>query len=86
MGTYSVLIDAAIAVDHLTLAARAEGLGTCWIGSFDNAGLREFLGLPEGVNVAAVTPLGYPDGEEFVESQDRRRLTTEELVQWGRRE
>jgi nitroreductase len=84
MGTYSVLIDAAIAVDHLTLAARAEGLGTCWIGSFDNTGLREFLGLPECVNVAAVTPLGYPDGEEFVKSQDRRRLTTEELVQWDR--
>lgn len=84
MGSYSVLIDAAIAVDHLTLAARAEGLGTCWIGSFDNAGLREFLRLPEGINVAAVTPLGYPDGEEFVESQDQRRLTTEELVHWDR--
>jgi len=82
MGVYSVLIDAAIAVDHLTLAARAEGLGTCWIGSFDNAALRELLRLPEGVNVAAVTPLGYPDGEEFAESQDQRRLTLEELVRW----
>jgi len=27
-------VDAAIAIDHLTLAAAAEGLGTCWIGAF----------------------------------------------------
>lgn len=60
MGALSMLVDVAIAVDHLTLAARAEGLGTCWIGSFDNAALKAHLGLPEEANVVALTPLGYP--------------------------
>ena len=34
-------IDVAIAMDHLTLAAAAEGLGTCWIGSFDEEMVKE---------------------------------------------
>lgn len=53
-------IDVAIALDHLTLAAAAEGLGTCWIGSFDPAVVREVLGIPEGVVVVELMPLGYP--------------------------
>ncbi len=54
-------IDVAIAVDHLTLCAAAEGLGTCWIGAFDEARVKEILGIPqEGVRVVALLPLGYP--------------------------
>ena len=56
----SVFVDIAIAVDHLTLAARAEGLGTCWIGAFDNAKLKQLLNIPKEANVVVVTPLGYP--------------------------
>jgi len=59
----SVLVDVAIAMDHLTLAARAEGLGTCWIGAFDNEALKSFLGVPKDVEIVAVTPLGYPSQE-----------------------
>jgi nitroreductase len=45
MQGYSSLVDASIAFDHLILAARAEGLGTCWIGLFDNAEMKGFFGL-----------------------------------------
>ncbi len=82
MQGYSSLVDASIAFDHLILAARAEGLGTCWIGSFDNAEMKGFFGLPEDVNVVAVTPLGYPDGDLFVDSNDPRRLPVDEFVHW----
>lgn len=74
MGAFSMLIDVAIAVDHLTLAARAEGLGTCWIGSFDNARLKEFFNLPDEYNVVTLTPLGYPVGNPFAETADRLPL------------
>jgi len=84
MQRYSSLVDASIVVDHLTLAARAEGLGTCWIGSFDNDGIRALFGLPDGINVAALTPLGYPDGDLFVDSNERRRLPLDEFVHWER--
>ncbi len=56
----SVDIDVAIALDHLTLAAVADGLGTCWIGAFPEASVKRLLGVPEGVKVVAMTPLGYP--------------------------
>lgn len=78
MGKYSMLVDVAIAVDHLTLAARAENLGTCWIGSFDNAGIKQFLDMPDNYQIVALTPLGYPAGEPFQEITNRMPL--EELV------
>jgi len=81
MGDYAVIVDVAIAVDHLTLAARAEGLGTCWIGSFNGPALKEYLQLPEDWQVVAVTPLGFPQGDPFTEPKGRMPL--EELVMWN---
>ena len=52
-------VDVAIVMDHLILAATAEGLGTCWIGAFDPVAAKEVLRLPEGVEPIAFTPLGY---------------------------
>jgi len=71
MGRHSMIVDVVIAVDHLTLAARAEGLGTCWIGSFDGPALKQFLALPDDVEVVAVTPVGYPEGDPFGDPEGR---------------
>ncbi len=62
MGEYlnSYPVDLAIALDHLILAATNEGLGTCWIGSFNEEKVKRVLGIPEDVRVVALTPLGYP--------------------------
>lgn len=59
-GKSYVDVDVSIAMDHLILAAADQGLGTCWIGAFDPAAAREVLGLPDGVEPIAFTPLGYP--------------------------
>lgn len=56
------LVDVAISMEHLVLAAAAEGLGTCWLGGmFDEASVKKTLEIPEKIKVVAVTPLGYPD-------------------------
>ncbi len=62
MGGYgnSADIDVAIALDHLTLAAVADGLGTCWIGAFEEGRVKQLLDVPPSVKVVAMTPLGYP--------------------------
>lgn len=62
MGEYwnSADVDVAIAIDELTLAAAAEGLGTCWIGSFDEKALKRLLRIPAEAKVVALTPLGFP--------------------------
>jgi nitroreductase len=73
-------VDTAIAMDHLILAATNEGLGTCWIGAFDAQAAKEVLGLPEGVEPIAFTPLGYPAKEP----KPRKRKPLSELVRHER--
>lgn len=74
MGKLSMLVDVAISFTHLVLAARAEGLATCWIGTFDNSGIKEFLKIPNEYQVVALTPLGYPEGDPFTGASVRLKL------------
>ena len=55
------LVDIGIAMEHLILAAADRGLGTCWIGWFDEEQAKKALGVPEDIRLVATTPLGYPD-------------------------
>ena len=59
-GQPAYAIDTAIAVDHMTLAAVEEGLGTCWIGAFDETKVKKILNIPDDVRVVALLPIGYP--------------------------
>lgn len=55
------IADTAIAFEHLCLAAHALGLGTCWLGWYDEGKIKEAFAIPEQIRVVGVTPLGYPD-------------------------
>ena len=57
-------VDCAIAIDHMTLAAVAEGLGTCWIGHFDQKACCKVLGVPETAKIVELLTLGYPAAEQ----------------------
>ena len=54
------LINLAIAVEHMALAARELGIGSCWIGAFDQDAVKEVLGIPDSVVVVQLLVLGYP--------------------------
>ena len=75
MGGYgnSVDIDLAIAIDHLTLAAVADGLGTCWIGAFAESAVKPLLAVPPEVKIVAMTPLGYPASQDLIAPLDEQR-------------
>lgn len=73
-------IDAAIAIDHMTLAAADLGLGTCWICAFDPQRCHELMRLPQELEVIALLPLGYPRVER---NSEFRRKSMEELTTWG---
>jgi nitroreductase len=79
MGEMSMLLDVSIAFTHLILAARAEGLGTCWIGSFNNGEIKKLLHIPDEYEVVAATPLGFPENENAF-SQTSKRKTLDEIV------
>lgn len=53
-------VDAAIAIQDMILVAHELGLGTCWVAAFDEGRVKEALGIPGGVRVVALVPLGYP--------------------------
>ena len=55
------MLDVGIAMEHLILAAADRGLGTCWIGAFDEEIAKEVLDVPQNIRVVALTPLGRPD-------------------------
>jgi len=69
-------VDAAIAFDHMILAAADIGLGTCWIGSFDPTAVKEYFGLGKEYEPVAFTPLGIAADVKT----DRGRMSTEDLV------
>lgn len=74
-------IDVAIAIDHLTLCATAEGLGTCWIGAFDEGQVKEILSIPPQIRVVALLPVGYPQDPSLVK---KSRLPIEKIVKYER--
>jgi nitroreductase len=55
------MLDIGIAMEHIILAAADKGLGTCWIGAFDEATAKKALDVPDNMRVVALTPLGHPD-------------------------
>jgi nitroreductase len=59
-GHNSLEVDLTIALDHMILAAAAEGVGSCWIMAFDYEILSSVLNLKENEFVSCLTPLGYP--------------------------
>jgi len=66
-------VDAAIAMEHIVLAAKAEGLGTCWIAAFNEPELAKLLKLPPHIRPVVLTPLGYP-ADDPGEITDRKPL------------
>jgi nitroreductase len=76
-GTSAHVIDVAIAMEHLVLAAAAEGLGTCWVCAFDQAEMHRKLQLEPNWDVVAITPLGTP----AVNPGEQKRKAVSEIVQ-----
>jgi nitroreductase len=53
--------DTAAAIQNIHLTAFSLGLGTCWVGAFDENQAREILHVPKGIRPVAMIPVGYPN-------------------------
>ncbi len=76
-------IDLGIAMEHMVLKATELGLGTCWIGWFDESTLKKILEIPNKIKVSALLAVGYPKDES---SKKRKRKPLEKIVfseKWG---
>ncbi len=69
-------LNAAIAIDHLTLRAVDLGLGICWVMQFDNKKVKEILSLNDRYEPLVLLPVGFPGQKP----KPRPRLTLEEVL------
>jgi nitroreductase len=74
----SFLIDLAIAIENMALTAWDLGIGSCWIGLFNEEEVKELLGVPENLRVVSIFTLGYPDQKP----REKNRKPLEEIVHY----
>jgi len=55
------LIDLAIAIENMALTAWDLGIGSCWIGDYNEEKVKELLDIPRALRVVSLLTLGYPD-------------------------
>lgn len=80
-GVPAGVVDLSIAMDHLTLKAAEEGLGTCWIGAFNQKEAKKVLEIPEQHEIVALMTVGYPSRPLEVEEKSRKDL--EEIISYN---
>jgi len=74
------LIDIGIASENICLQARAEGIGSCMIGWFDEKQVKKILGIPVSKRVELIITLGYPAKE----LREKRRKPISEIVSYNK--
>jgi len=72
-GQYAYTVDISIAVSFMILEATELGLGTCWLGAYDEEKVRNILNIPERIRVPAMFTLGYAD--ESPHQRPRKHLS-----------
>ena len=73
-GTKYYLIDIGVAVEHFVLEAEDLGLGTCWIGWFNERAVKQILTIPQHKKIDILIALGYYDREKLGPEHDREPI------------
>ncbi|MDH5696650.1 MAG: nitroreductase family protein [Dehalococcoidia bacterium] len=73
-GTKYYLIDIGIACEHFVLEAEDLGLGTCWIGWFNEAGVKSVLNIPKDKKIDILIATGYYDKEKVSAEHGREPI------------
>lgn len=73
--------DAAIATTHMMLEAQDLGLGSCWVGRFQEDEVREAMDIPENLTVCAILPVGYTAPDAGPSDRHLKRRRYEEMVE-----
>lgn len=54
------LMDVTIALQNMVIAACIQGVGSCWMGAFDEPRLKNTLNLPEDSRIVGAIAFGIP--------------------------
>ncbi|MFH1771563.1 MAG: nitroreductase family protein [Candidatus Omnitrophota bacterium] len=58
------LIDLGICIEHFVLTAEEAGLGTCWIGWFNEKEVKKLLNIPKNKKIDILISVGYPENQK----------------------
>ncbi len=83
------LVDVAISVQQMVLAAWNRGVGSCWMAAYNEKAVKKYLDLPKSWRVVALLPFGYPAEKKTVYSKalsffpgSKNRLPLEKIVRY----
>lgn len=80
-GQQYYMADMGITAENLMLAAHDQGLGSVFVGVFDEEQLKALLGIPANIRIVGLFPLGYPAGES---KGGPPRKPMNEIVHYGK--
>lgn len=74
------LIDTGIAGEHMCLQAAEDGLGTCWLGWFNEKAVRKRLAIPRHFKLDSIISVGYPEAN--LPDREKKRLNLDEITHY----
>jgi len=74
-----VIQDVSAAIQNILLAATDYGLGTCWVGAFDEEVVADILSLPPHIRPLALVPIGYPS----MKKRKTERMNIDDLIHFN---
>jgi nitroreductase len=74
------IVSTTIALQNMVVAAWTMGIGSCWVGDFNEEKIKKLLNIPESWNIVALVSFGYPAEKP----QPRKKKTIEEIVSFNK--
>src|SRR3989338_298516 len=73
--TKMYLIDIGVSCQHFILQATELGIGTCWMGWFNEKAVKKVLGIPRNKRVEVIISMGYPASDFYPPEKNRKSLS-----------
>ncbi|BCS87117.1 nitroreductase family protein [Pseudodesulfovibrio sediminis] len=70
-------MNVGISISFMMLRAIELGLGTCWVGMFNEQKIKEMLNIDSGLRIVGLLAVGHPASDEVVE---HNRKSLDEII------
>ncbi len=84
------LVDVAISFQQMILTAWSFGIGSCWLGAFNEDKLKKILKIPDHIRIVAMSPFGYPQEKSSVYDKtvsflasSKKRIALEKIIHYN---
>jgi len=67
-------------MQSMVLAAHLQGVGSCWLGDYNENNIRKLFNVPSKIQILAVIAFGYPDEEP----KPKKKKKTEEIFHYNK--